>query len=329
MDILVITNFTSKGNTIFLKENPRENQLSINNIDYYACSVSPQFKRNKGAHSYVLALYPSQDYIDIYNTQPQKVIKISNVHDFYRNGTYVGSDANERFRIEVSALEDCKRNHIPNIIDIDLQGYIQCTEYYKTKKGEERKIKVFFPFYMMDYADGDLKQFLEEHNIDKSEKMDLCLQLAEGLNDLNRLGYYHRDIKPDNIFIFQGSRWKIGDLGLVTRRDLDYDRQNELIGPKGWLSPEAMNKYLAEGRGNKDIDCVIDNQSDIFQLGKVFWYIFQGNAPIGCIKRGDFLYTDESVYVLIRTMLSYSKKRRIKEMSEVVKELKRIIDKNI
>ena len=49
------------------------------------------------------------------------------------------------------------------------------------------------------------------------------------------------------------SQWKIGDLGLVTRRDLDYDRQNEFIGPKGWLSPEAMNKYLAEGRDEKKL----------------------------------------------------------------------------
>lgn len=170
MNILVATNFLSKGNTIFLKDDPRENQLIINNVDYYACSVSPQFKRNKGAHSYVLALYPSQDFIDIYNTQPQKVIKISNVSDFYRNGDYVGSDANERFRIEVSALEDCKRNHIPNIIEIDLQGHIQCTEQYMTRRGEERKVKAFFPFYMMDYADGDLKQYLEEHNINKSKK---------------------------------------------------------------------------------------------------------------------------------------------------------------
>ena len=82
MDMLVVTNFVSKGNTIFLNDEPCNNQLSINNIDYYAYSVSPQSKRNKGAHSYVLALYPSQDFIDIYKSQPQKVIKISNVHDF-------------------------------------------------------------------------------------------------------------------------------------------------------------------------------------------------------------------------------------------------------
>ena len=326
MDMLVVTNFVSKGNTIVLNDEPRNNQLSINNIDYYACAVSPQFKRNKGAHSYVLALYPSQDFIDIYKSQPQKVIKISNVHDFFRNGDYVGSDANERFRTEISALEVCKRNHIPNIIEIDLQGYVQCTESYKTRKGEEKERKEFFPFYMMDYADSDLKQYLEEHDIDKSEKLDLCLQLAEGLNDLNELGYYHRDIKPDNILIYHESQWKIGDLGLVTRRDLDYDRQKEFIGPKGWLSPEAMNKYLAEGRGEKKIDCKIDNQSDVFQLGKVFWYIFQGNAPIGCICREDFFEREESIYVLIRTMINHSKKKRIRNMADVVKELRRIID---
>ena len=84
--MLVVTNFVSKGNTIFLNDEPCNNQLSINNIDYYAYSVSPQSKRNKGAHSYVLALYPSQDFIDIYKSQPQKVIKISNVHDFFRDG---------------------------------------------------------------------------------------------------------------------------------------------------------------------------------------------------------------------------------------------------
>ena len=62
--MLVVTNFVSKGNTIFLNDEPRNNQLSINNIDYYAYSVSPQFKRNKGAHSYVLALYPREDFFE-------------------------------------------------------------------------------------------------------------------------------------------------------------------------------------------------------------------------------------------------------------------------
>ena len=41
------------------------------------------------------------------------------------------------------------------------------------------------------------------------------------------------------------------------------------------------------------------------------------------------LEKDDSIYVLVRTMLNYSKKKRIKDISEVVRELKRIIDKTI
>lgn len=325
----IISNFVCQNDKIVLDRMPNKNQLSINNIDYYACSVSPQFNRNKGAHSYVLALYPSQSFVSVYESRPQKVIKISKIHDFFRDGKIVDNEDNERFRIEIKALEECKKNHINNIIEIDMHDYLQCTESYTTRKGIKKERYIYFPFYMMDYADSDLKQFLEANELDNSGKLDLCLQLAKGLSELNRLGYYHRDIKPDNILIFNEKQWKIGDLGLVSHRDLDFDKENQLIGPKGWLSPEAMNKYLAEGRGNEKIDCTIDHQSDIFQLGKVFWYIHQGNAPIGCIEKPDFLDEDNPIYPLIRAMIEYSKERRIKNMSEVVDKLYIIIDKSM
>ena len=83
--------------------------------------------------------------------------------------------------------------------------------------------------------------------------------------------------------------------------------------------------YLRKEDKNEGcFDCKIDHQSDIFQLGKVFWYVLQGNAPIGCISRKDFIEGNEKLYVLIRTMLNYSKKKRIKNISTVVEELKRM-----
>ena len=324
----VKTTFLYQNNIIVLDEDIKKNVLSINNVDYYVCSINPQFGRNKGANSFVFKLYPCQDFVDAYNSVPQKVIKVSKYFDLNNGDEIEDSEYNQRFRDEIEALKDCKSHHINNIIEIDYDDHIVCSQIRKNFRGKEIKKDIYFPFYMMDYAEGDLKTYLEENKIDKSAKLDLCLQLAEGLNDLNRLNYYHRDIKPDNILFF-GNQWKIGDLGLVAHRDRNTDDINEFIGPKGWLSPEAMNKYLAEGRCDKMIDCKIDHQSDIFQIGKVFWYILQGNAPIGCIKRSDFLEKDDSIYVLIRTMLNYSKKRRIKDISYVVKELERIIDKTL
>ncbi len=325
ISMAVKTTFLYQNNIIVLEKDINKNVISINNVDYYVCSLDPQITRNKGANSFVYKLYPCQDFVDMDNSIPQKAIKISKYYDIISNGKIEGCEYNQRFRDEIEALKDCKRHHVNNIIEIDYYDHIVCSQVRKNFRGKEIKTDLYFPFYMMDYAESDLKTFLEENKIDKSAKLDLCLQLAEGLNDLNRLHYYHRDIKPDNILFF-GNHWKIGDLGLVAHRDRNTDDINDFIGPKGWLSPEAMNKYLAEGRCDNRIDCKIDHQSDIFQIGKVFWYILQGNAPIGCIKRSDFLERDDSIYVLIRTMLNYSKKKRIKDISEVVKELKRIVD---
>lgn len=118
---------------------------------------------------------------------------------------------------------------------------------------------------------------METNNIFFCNKINLCLQIATGLKELNDLGFYHRDLKPDNILIFDNT-WKIGDLGLIAFRDRDnnlYDKKNDFIGPKGWLSPEAMNKYLQSDNNKYQFDCDIDHQSDIFQLGKVFGISFK------------------------------------------------------
>ncbi len=67
---------------------------------------------------------------------------------------------------------------------------------------------------------------------------------------------------------------KIGDLGLISFRredevELDDDQK---IGAFGWETPEAMNRLLTENvdEPEYDYDCFIDEQSDIFQVGKLF-----------------------------------------------------------
>lgn len=302
-------------------DNITNNFININHIDYLIDWLDPSHPGNKGGHSYVFRLFESQDFESRDESTPTKVIKISNVSDFFNSNTnnIIENKWNKRFYREIEALEECNRRKKMNIISVDFAAHIG-VDYTQGNTP-----KLCYPFYMMDYAtDGDLKNFIENNpDLDLSDKLDICLQLASGLKELNDLGYYHRDLKPDNIFIFNQQQWKIGDLGLIAYREEDWDKKNELIGPKGWLSPEAMNKYLSEGRqGN--YDCRIDHQSDIFQLGKVFWYILQGNAPIGCISRKDFIERNERLYVLIRTMLNYSKKKRIKNISTVVEELQRI-----
>ena len=57
-----------------------------------------------------------------------------------------------------------------------------------------------------------------------------------------------------------GEECKIGDLGLMRFKDEDdlaIDR-NQRIGAFGWETPEAMNKFLTEAKGNPEFNFRVD-----------------------------------------------------------------------
>lgn len=89
-----------------------------------------------------------------------------------------------------------------------------------------------------------------------------------------------------------------------------------------------MNKYLVKESDNR-YDRLIDEKSDMFQLGMVFWYIMQGNAPIGNIMEKDFKYQDHSLYILIRTMVSYDKTYRPKDFNTILERLNYLANREI
>lgn len=311
------TSFKYENGSICIEEEISNNAITIDGIDYFAYYIDPEYKKNKGANSYVFVLYQAQNFVDYESSFPERVIKISNKTD-YKNSI---SEYNNRFYREIEALNECTKRHISNVVTIYSYGQLTCKG--KNKYGNDRLF--YFPFYVMDYASCDLKKYLENNHITFSDRIDLCLQIATGLRGLKDLGFYHRDLKPDNILIID-STWRIGDLGLIAYRDEDklYDKKNEFIGPKGWLSPEAMNKYLNCGENEYGFDCKIDHQSDIFQLGKIFWYILQGNVPIGCIKRLDYVDKHDDVYSLLKYMLNHSKKKRPLTIDYVINDLSRM-----
>ena len=299
-----------------------ENYLRLDDVEYFVSFLNSEFKSNKGGNSFVFALYVAQTYNE--DAIPERVIKISKYPEpyNYKKNIIRPKNINKRFRQEIEALYDCKQRDVGNVIDIAFDGNLICRTY------EDGEFEVSFPFYVMEYAEYDLKSYLEENEeYDEASRVELCLQIAQGIKELNDLGYYHRDIKPDNIFMINGT-WKVGDLGLIQMRNKpSLDNKGELVGPRGWLSPEAMNKYLSENVEGKNFDCNIDHQSDLFQLAKVFWYILQGNAPIGCVKESDFLLRNSSLYSLIKQMLNHSKNRRPASVDIVIDNLLKIVNK--
>ncbi|MDF7820180.1 protein kinase family protein [Runella sp. MFBS21] len=286
-----------------------ELNIIVNDKDTYILRylVEP-FKSSKGGNSNVYLLKDKE------GRKQDKVVKICNYSRPGRKTKDFIIRRYGRFINEIKVLKDLKEKGKANIVQIDFDGVVEV-------KGKE------FPYYVMEKADTDLMEYLSVNKeIDEQEKIKFCLDIYNAIKQLHCEGYYHRDIKPDNILLFyldedkENAIWKLGDLGLVAHRDKDYDDIGEKIGPIGWLSPEAMNKMLTE-KLQMGFDCGIDDKSDIFQLGKLFWFIFQQNAPIGQILFDDFICQvthKNDIFYLINEMLLYSKsKRASKELIDI------------
>jgi len=282
-----------ENNSIMLSPNPYDNLLNYQDKYYTIDFLKEEGKYVQGGNGVVFKLLDEQEDLEY-------VMKIIKYPDQRRDDWKIKKRIN-RFEREIEALYVARENNLQNIVQIEFNDTI--------------KIDGFdFQYYVMDKCDCTLNEYL--NNTDKelsiSQKTLLCQKILTGIIGLHEYKIYHRDIKHDNIF-FIGNEPYIGDLGLVDNKDSDIliSERGDLIGPTGWFSPEAINKYLVERTLNPNkFDCKIDAKSEIFQLGKLFWYIYQGNIPIGQVDFNDFIPQDESIFNLLFKMLKYSKTYR-------------------
>ena len=63
-------------------------------------------------------------------------------------------------------------------------------------------------------------------------------QMLEGLAELHRQGFIHRDLKPDNLLVTEGGVLKIGDFGL-SRIQAD-GPMSPMLQTQWWRAPEVF-----------------------------------------------------------------------------------------
>jgi serine/threonine protein kinase len=317
------------SNKLILSNYEDENIVNIDGLDYYLSNLIIAGKViYGGGNSYILNMNsPNSDELNDDDIPVESVLKICK----YPVDSYFDEDRRriERFVVEKDALYASLKENSVNVIKIITDGTVTISkEIYR--RGNIETIENKYLFYVMESAEYNLPLFLKMYRLSIHDKLDLCSSIINGLSELHDKGYYHRDIKHENILFVKGV-WKIGDLGLAGNQDPDkqLDIKNEKIGPYGWLSPEVMNKVLTEGKGHitPPFDCLIDQFSDYFQLGKLVWYIFQENIPIGTLRIEDFRINDDELFNFIITLLQHNKTRRPQSIENINSTLNPIIKK--
>ena len=128
------------------------------------------------------------------------------------------------------------------------------------------------PYMVIELMEGgDLKHLMANHSFSVQEAMDLMLQILDGMAFAHRMASVHRDIKPENILFTRDGVPKITDWGIG--KFMASEGVEKTVGTKGTLaygSPEQISKKKFGE---------IDWQTDVFQLGIVFYEMLTGINP--------------------------------------------------
>ncbi len=136
------------------------------------------------------------------------------------------------------------------------------------------------PFFTMELVQGiPLHEFCDRNRLTIRQRLDLFLQVCEGIQHAHQKGIIHRDLKPSNLLVAgtgQQPRPKIIDFGVAKTRFRDTVNtppvtvHGHLVGTPDYMSPEQA------ASAGKDVD----TRSDIYSLGAILYELLCGVLPL-------------------------------------------------
>ena len=128
------------------------------------------------------------------------------------------------------------------------------------------------PYMVMELLTGQsLAERLEQGRVPEFQALQFARQIAESLSEAHEHGIFHRDLKPDNIFIETvgvTTVVKVLDFGIAGGIDaLKLTRAGEVFGTPQYMSPEQCN------------GTDLDHRTDIYSLGCILYEMLEGKPP--------------------------------------------------
>ena len=164
-------------------------------------------------------------------------------------------------------------------------------------------------FVLMELSEGDWDteiktRFMKKQNYTEKELVNILYQLSSSLlYSEQNLHISHRDIKPQNVLVFPGGKYKMADFGEAKETKIMKQR-NTLRGTELFMSPVLYNGL------KHDMNDVSHNpfKSDVFSLGFCFIYASALNFNVLYQVRG--IFDNKNINMILHQFLGkfYSEK---------------------
>ncbi len=135
------------------------------------------------------------------------------------------------------------------------------------------------PYFVMEFVEGiPITDYCDARRLTLRQRLELFIQVCEGVQHAHQKAIIHRDIKPTNVLVTEVDGRpvpKIIDFGVAKAMDqslTDLTVQTnlgQLVGTPAYMSPEQAD---LDGRG-------IDTRTDVYALGVLLYELLVSERP--------------------------------------------------